>query len=62
MLGLLVLVAELFNTAIERLTDLVTQEHHELARQAKDAASAAVFVSALAAGAAWVFVLTRLAF
>ncbi len=56
-LGLLVLVAELFNTAIERLTDLVTQEHHELAGQAKDAGSAGVFVMALAAGFAWIYAL-----
>lgn len=55
--GILVLVAELFNTAIERLTDLVTREHHELAGQAKDAGSAAVFVLALGAGVAWAIAL-----
>ena len=61
-IGVLVVVAELFNTAIERLTDLVTQEHHELAGQAKDAGSAGVFVTALAAGAAWVYALLGLFF
>ena len=59
-LGVLVLAAELFNTAIERLTDLVTQEQHELAGQAKDAGSAGVFVTSLAAGVAWVFALVGL--
>ncbi|WP_457606496.1 diacylglycerol kinase [Nitratifractor sp.] len=32
----LVLIAEAFNSAIERVVDLVTQEHHPLAGQAKD--------------------------
>jgi diacylglycerol kinase (ATP) len=31
-----VLIAEAFNSAIERVVDLVTQEHHPLAGQAKD--------------------------
>lgn len=53
-LGLLVLAAELMNTAIERTVDLITRESHPLAKQAKDAGSAAVAVTAMAAGAAWV--------
>lgn len=53
-LGLLILAAELLNTAIERVTDLTAQDQHDLARQAKDAGSAGVFVTAVAAGAAWV--------
>jgi diacylglycerol kinase len=40
----LVLAAELFNTAIERLTDLVTKEIHPLAKVAKDAAAGAVLI------------------
>ncbi len=32
----LVLIAEAFNSAIERVVDLVTNEHHPLAGQAKD--------------------------
>ncbi len=56
-LGILVLVAELFNTAIERAVDHTSTEHHSLAGQAKDAASAAVALTALAAGVAWVVVL-----
>lgn len=59
-LGLLVLAAELFNTAIERAIDYISQERHPLAGQAKDAGSAAVAVTALAAGVAWVVVLARL--
>jgi len=32
----LVLIAEAFNSAIERVVDLVTREHHPLAGEAKD--------------------------
>ncbi|WP_170573341.1 diacylglycerol kinase [Ruegeria atlantica] len=53
-LGLLVLVAELFNTAIERAVDHTSTDHNELAGQAKDAASAAVALTAITAGVAWV--------
>jgi diacylglycerol kinase (ATP) len=56
-LGLLVLVMELVNTAIEETVDLVTEEHDLRAGRAKDAGSAAVAVSAIAAGVAWVVVL-----
>ncbi|WP_342770960.1 diacylglycerol kinase [Parasedimentitalea maritima] len=56
-LGVLVLAAELFNTAIERAVDYISQEQHPLAGQAKDAGSAGVFVTSLAAGVAWVVVL-----
>ena len=56
-LGVLVLAAELMNTAIERVVDLVSLEKSELARLAKDAASAGVAVTAVAVGVAWVVVL-----
>lgn len=59
-MGVLVLVAELFNTAIERAVDHTSTDHHQLAGQAKDAASAAVALSAIAAGVAWVFALVGL--
>jgi len=42
-----VITLELLNTAIERAVDLVTQEHHPLAKQAKDMAAGAVFIYAL---------------
>ena len=43
---LLVLVAELFNTAIEAVVDLVTKEFHPLAKVAKDVAAGAVLLCA----------------
>jgi diacylglycerol kinase (ATP) len=39
------LIAEVINSSIERTVDLVTVEHHELAKRAKDAGAALVFLS-----------------
>jgi diacylglycerol kinase (ATP) len=41
--------AELANTAIEALTDLVSPEYHPLAGKAKDVAAGAVLMAAVAA-------------
>ncbi|SMO50192.1 diacylglycerol kinase family protein [Melghirimyces algeriensis] len=43
---LLVLVAELFNTAVEVVIDMMTEEFHPLAKVAKDVAAGAVLLSA----------------
>ena len=40
-----ILIAEATNSAIERVTDLVTLEHHEMAGRAKDVGSTIVFLS-----------------
>ncbi|MBL7785177.1 MAG: diacylglycerol kinase family protein [Chitinophagales bacterium] len=45
----MVLAAELFNTAIEHLTDLVSPDYHLLAQKTKDAAAGAVLVVAIGA-------------
>ena len=45
----LVLSAEAVNTAIEKLTDLVSPNYHPLAGQAKDVAAAAVLFLAIGA-------------
>jgi len=47
--ALLVIFAELINTAIEALVDLVTEEYHELAKRAKDVAAGAVLVTSVGA-------------
>ena len=44
-----VLTAEAFNTALERAVDFASEDAHPLARAAKDAAAAAVLLSALTA-------------
>ncbi|MCJ7420463.1 diacylglycerol kinase family protein [Sphingomicrobium astaxanthinifaciens] len=48
--------AEAVNTAVERLADAVTLEHHPLIGKAKDVASAAVVIASLAALAGVVIV------
>jgi len=44
-----VIAAESFNTSIEYLTDLVTEDYHELAKKTKDAAAGGVLISAITA-------------
>jgi diacylglycerol kinase (ATP) len=56
-LGLLVLVMELVNTAIEETVDYISEDHDPRAGRAKDAGSAAVAVAAIAGGVAWVVLL-----
>ncbi len=51
------IMAEITNSAIERVVDLVTLEYHELAKRAKDAGAALVFVSLVVTGAIWLTVL-----
>ena len=58
---LLVLSAELLNSAIEAVIERYGPEHHELAGRAKDMGSAAVFVLMMNVLLAWALVLgTRL--
>ncbi len=47
--AVLVIFAELMNTAVEALVDLVTSEYHELAKRAKDVAAGAVLVTSVGA-------------
>ncbi|HSI91016.1 MAG TPA: diacylglycerol kinase family protein [Adhaeribacter sp.] len=45
----LVWMAEIFNTSIEKLTDLVSPEYNELAGKVKDLAAGAVLIAAITA-------------
>lgn len=54
---LLVLLAELFNSAIEAVVDSHGNEFHPLAGSAKDMGSAAVFIALLNAGCVWALLL-----
>lgn len=56
-LGLVILVAELLNTAIEEVVDYISTDLNPRAGKAKDCGSAAVAVAAIAAGIAWLIVL-----
>jgi len=53
----LVLITEAMNGAVERVVDLVTRDYHELAGKAKDAGSAAVFLSISLGVIVWVVIL-----
>lgn len=56
-LGLLILAAELMNTAIEEVVDYLSTEIDPRAKKAKDCGSAAVALTAMAAGVAWLVIL-----
>ena len=56
-LGLLILAAELLNTAIEEVVDCILPQPDPRAAKAKDCASAGVALAALAGAAAWAVVL-----
>ncbi|MBW6506945.1 MAG: diacylglycerol kinase [Rhodobacteraceae bacterium] len=56
-LGFVLLAAELMNTSIEEVVDYLSTEADPRAKKAKDCASAAVALSAIAGGAAWLVVL-----
>lgn len=56
---LLVLMAELVNSAIEAAINRIGEEIHPLSKKAKDCASAAVLVSAIIAGVVWLGVLLK---
>ncbi len=56
-LGLLILVMELVNTAIEETVDDISDAQDPRAGRAKDCGSAAVAVTAIAGGIAWLVIL-----
>ena len=51
-----ILIVELLNTAIEKLSDRVTRDHDPVIKRIKDMGSAAIFLSLLLAGAVWLWV------
>lgn len=51
------ILAEIMNSAIERVVDLVTQEYHILAKQAKDVGATLVLVSFIVTVLIWASVL-----
>jgi diacylglycerol kinase (ATP) len=54
----LVLVVELVNSAVETTVDRISLEDHQLAKRAKDLASAAVMLALANAAVVWALVLT----
>jgi diacylglycerol kinase (ATP) len=51
-----IMIVELLNTAIEKLSDRVTRKNDPAIKRVKDMGSAAVGLSLLAAGAVWLWV------
>lgn len=58
----IVIITELLNSAIEAVVDRVGNEIHPLSGQAKDIASAAVFISLCLCGLTWAVVIWPLVF
>lgn len=56
-ISFLPMLSEIINSAIERVVDLVTTEYNELAKHAKDAGAALVFVSFVIEFIVWVLTL-----
>ncbi|MBW8183865.1 diacylglycerol kinase [Shewanella nanhaiensis] len=53
----IVLIVELLNSAVEAVVDRIGSEHHQLSGQAKDIASAAVFMSLTLCAITWAVIL-----
>ena len=58
--GILILAAECLNTAIERIVDDISVKQRPAAKHAKDAGSAAVAITAIATGVAWLVIIVDL--
>jgi diacylglycerol kinase (ATP) len=56
---LLLMIVELLNTAVEKLSDHVTPHHHDAIGRVKDMASAAVGLALLLAGIVWLVALAE---
>lgn len=52
----IIIIAELLNTAIEAVVDMVTDKYHPLAKVAKDCASAAAFIASILALGLYLYV------
>lgn len=55
----LTLLVEVINSSIERVVDLVTNDYHIMAKKAKDAGAAAVFISIIITILIWISVLVN---
>ena len=59
---LMLAAVELLNTAVEAVVNLASPQKHDLAKKAKDVASAAVFFMLILFGISWTVVLCNLCF
>lgn len=54
---MLLMLVELLNTAVERVVDRISKDHHVLSGEAKDLGSAAVLVAMVITGMVWGLIL-----
>ena len=54
---LFLFIVELLNTAVERIVDRISLDHHELSKNAKDMGSAAVFFACLVVVLTWLSII-----
>ncbi len=54
---LIVMIVEIINSAIERVVDRISDERHQLSKEAKDMGSAAVFLALILVAVVWGLVL-----
>lgn len=59
---LLIWIVECLNSAIERCVNLVTEDYHILAKEAKDIGSSAVFISIFVCISIWIIILAYILF
>ena len=57
--SILILAAKCMNTVIERIVDDIIKEIRSAARKAKNAGSAAIAITGISAGIAWLVILCR---
>ena len=55
--GLVIVIVELINSAIEAVVDRIGEERHELSGRAKDMGSAAVFMALVLSAIIWIAIL-----
>jgi len=55
----MIMIAELLNSAVENVVDLVTQKKHPLAKTAKDIGATAVLFAVVLHGLCWIFILVH---
>jgi len=53
----MIMIAELLNSAVENVVDLVTHDVHPLAKSAKDVGATAVLFTVVLHGLCWIFIL-----
>jgi diacylglycerol kinase (ATP) len=56
---IVILIVELLNTALEKLSDRVSRDHDLALKRVKDMGSAAIFLSLILAGAVWLWIVAE---